>query len=232
MKKLLASTVAALSLLCGTTPAAAQPAQTAPTAATAGGMAADAPAPDVLVRQVTSQVLDTARRDKAIQAGDSRRILALIDQMILPHIDFDRVTASAAGRHWRQATPEQRSRLQAEFRTLLIRTYAGALSKVKDQAVDYKPLRARPGDTEVTVRTEVRTKADPINIDYRLARGGDGHWRIVDVNVVGIWLVENYRNQFAQQISAVGIDGLITELAERNRSNAALTPPTSVAPRI
>lgn len=213
MKKLLAFTAAALALLSGAAPALAQ--------TTAAPAATEAPAPDVLVRQVTSQVLDTARRDKAIQAGDSRRILALIDSMILPHIDFDRMTAAAAGRYWRQATPEQRTRLQAEFKTLLIRTYAGALSQVKDQTVDYKPLRARAGDTEVTVRTEVRTKGEPINIDYRLARGSDGHWKIIDVNVVGVWLVDNYRNEFAQQIAAGGIDGLIAKLAERNRSNAA-----------
>lgn len=213
MKKLLASTAAALALLSGAAPALAQ--------TTAAPAATEAPAPDALVRQVTSQVLDTARRDKAIQAGDSRRILALIDTMILPHIDFDRMTASAAGRYWRQATPEQRARLQSEFKTLLIRTYAGALSQVKDQTVDYKPLRARAGDTEVTVRTEVRTKGEPINIDYRMARGSDGHWKIIDVNVVGVWLVDNYRNEFSQQITASGIDGLIAKLAERNRSNAA-----------
>ncbi|MBI5335981.1 MAG: ABC transporter substrate-binding protein [Burkholderiales bacterium] len=213
MKKLLASTAAALALLSGAAPALAQ--------TTAAPAATEAPAPDALVRQVTSQVLDTARRDKAIQAGDSRRILSLIDTMILPHIDFDRMTASAAGRYWRQATPEQRARLQSEFKTLLIRTYAGALSQVKDQTVDYKPLRARAGDTEVTVRTEVRTKGEPINIDYRMARGSDGHWKIIDVNVVGVWLVDNYRNEFSQQIAAGGIDGLIAKLAERNRSNAA-----------
>lgn len=218
MKKLLASTAAALALLSGAAPALAQ---TAAAPAAPSAAPTEAQAPDVLVRQVTSQVLDTARRDKAIQAGDARRILSLIDTMILPHVDFDRMTASAAGRYWRQATPEQRTRLQSEFKTLLIRTYAGALSQVKDQTVEYKPLRARPGDTEVTVRTAVRTKGEPINIDYRMARGGDGHWKIIDVNVVGVWLVDNYRNEFSQQIAAGGIDGLIARLAERNRSNAA-----------
>jgi len=213
MNKLLLSTVTALALLLGS---AAAPAQTA-----ASAVASEPQAPDVLVRQVTSQVLDTAKRDKAIQAGDTRRILQLIDTMILPHIDFDRMTASAAGRYWRQATPDQRARLQTEFKTLLIRTYAGALSQVRDQTVDYKPLRARPGDTDVVVRTEVRTKGDPIIINYRMLRGDDAHWKIVDVNVAGIWLVDNYRNEFAQQIAAGGIDGLIAKLAERNRANAA-----------
>ena len=213
MNKLLLSTVTALALLLGS---AAAPAQTA-----ASAVASEPQAPDVLVRQVTSQVLDTAKRDKAIQAGDTRRILQLIDTMILPHIDFDRMTASAAGRYWRQATPDQRARLQTEFKTLLIRTYAGALSQVRDQTVDSKPLRARPGDTDVVVRTEVRTKGDPIIINYRMLRGDDAHWKIVDVNVAGIWLVDNYRNEFAQQIAAGGIDGLIAKLAERNRANAA-----------
>ena len=176
-------------------------------------------APDALIREVSQDVIDTARNDKAIQAGNLQRIVALVDTKVLPHVNFQRMTASAVGRYWRQATPEQRQRLQDEFKQLLMRTYAGALSQVKDQQVHMKPMRAAPEDTEVIVRTEVRGQGEPVQVDYRLQKTPAG-WKIYDVNVLGVWLVENYRNTFAQEIGQSGIDGLINKLAERNKAAA------------
>jgi phospholipid transport system substrate-binding protein len=181
-------------------------------------------APDALVKQVSNEVLESARADKSIQAGDVNKVMLLVEQKVMPHVNFQRMTASAVGRYWRQATPDQQKRLQEEFKTLLVRTYSGALAQVRDQTVQLKPLRAAAGDTEVLVRTEIRGKGDPIQLDYRLEKAGDT-WKIYDVNVLGIWLVENYRNTFAQEISAGGIDGLITKLAERNKG--AATPAKS-----
>ena len=149
-----------------------------------------------------------------------QRIVALVDSKILPHVNFRRMTASSVGRYWRQATPEQQQRLQDEFKLLLVRTYAGALTQVKDQTVELKPLRAAPGDKEVIVRTEVRGRGEPIQLDYRLESTPAG-WKIYDVNVLGVWLVENYRSSFAQEINQAGIDGLIARLAERNKTAAA-----------
>jgi phospholipid transport system substrate-binding protein len=183
-------------------------------------LAADASAPDKLVKEMSTEVLDAAKADKSIQSGDPRRILSIVDQKILPHVNFQRMTASAVGRYWRQATPEQQKRLQEEFKTLLVRTYAGALTQVRDQTVELRPMRSKADDTEVVVRTEIRGKGDPVQLDYRLEKAGD-EWRIYDVNVLGVWLVENYRNSFAQEISANGIDGLIAKLAERNKSAGA-----------
>lgn len=176
-------------------------------------------APDALVKRVSNDVLETARADKSIQAGDVNKVMQLVEAKVMPHVNFQRMTSSAVGRYWRQASPEQRKRLQEEFKVLLVRTYSGALAQVREQTVQLKPLRAAPGDAEVLVRTEVRGKGDPIQLDYRLEKAGDG-WKIYDVNVMGIWLVENYRNTFAQEISAGGIDGLIAKLAERNKSSA------------
>jgi phospholipid transport system substrate-binding protein len=139
----------------------------------------------------------------------------------MPHLNFQRMTASAVGPGWRQATPEQQKRLQDEFKTLLVRTYSGALSQVSDQTIVVKPLRAAPDDKEVIVRTEVRGKGEPIQLDYRVekATGDASGWRIYNLNVMGVWLVDNYRSQFAQEINAKGVDGLIASLAERNKSN-------------
>jgi len=176
-------------------------------------------APDALIKEVSTDVLDAVKADKSIQSGDVQKIIALVDQKVMPHVNFQRMTSAAVGRYWRQATPDQQKRLQDEFKILLVRTYSGALSQVKDQTVQLKPMRAGPDDSEVVVRTEVRGKGDPIQLDYRLEKAGDG-WKIYDVNVLGIWLVENYRNSFAQEIGANGIDGLITKLAERNKANA------------
>ena len=138
----------------------------------------------------------------------------------MPHVNFQRMTASAVGRFWRQATPDQQGKLQAEFKTLLVRTYAGALTQVKDQTIGLKPLRAQPTDTEVVVKTEIRGKGDPIQLDYRLEKAG-AEWKIYDVNVLGIWLADQYRNSFAQEIGANGIDGLIKSLADKNAKAAA-----------
>ena len=177
-------------------------------------------APDVLIKRVSSEVLDKIKLDKSVQDGDMTKVIALVDSQIMPNVNFTRMTASAVGRNWRQATPEQQKRLQEEFKTLLIRTYSGALAQVKEQTISMKPLRAAAADTEVVVRTEVLGRGDPIQLDYRLEKSATG-WKIYDINVLGVWLVETYRTQFAQEISAKGIDGLITALAERNKSNAA-----------
>lgn len=177
-------------------------------------------APDAWIKQISGEVIEAVKADKAIQAGDTKRILALVDAKILPGVDFQRMTSSSVGRYWRQATPEQQKRLQEEFKTLLVRTYAGALTQVKDQTVELKPLRSKPEDTEVLVRSEIKGKGEPIQLDYRVEKVADG-WKIYDVNVLGVWLVESYRASFAQEISASGIDGLITKLAEKNKAAAA-----------
>ncbi|MEQ1803870.1 MAG: ABC transporter substrate-binding protein [Burkholderiaceae bacterium] len=174
-------------------------------------------APDVLIREVSTDVIEAVKADKSIQSGEVQKVIALVDAKVMPHVNFQRMTASAVGRYWRQATPEQQKNLQDEFKILLVRTYSGALAQVKDQSVQLKPLRGGADDTEVVVRTEVKGKGDPIQLDYRLEKTVDG-WRIYDVNVLGVWLVENYRNSFAQEISAGGIDGLIAKLAERNKA--------------
>ncbi|MEY8875837.1 MAG: phospholipid-binding protein MlaC [Leptothrix sp. (in: b-proteobacteria)] len=180
----------------------------------------DVVAPDALIKQVSGEVIDSVKADKAIQAGDTRKINALVDAKILPHVNFEHMTALSVGRYWRQATPEQKQRLQDEFKLLLVRTYAGALTQVKDQVLEFKPLRSKPEDTQVIVRSLIKGKGDPIQLDYRLEKLADG-WKIYDVNVLGIWLVENYRASFAQEIGASGIDGLISKLAEKNKASAS-----------
>jgi phospholipid transport system substrate-binding protein len=188
-----------------------------------GAQAQAAQAPEALIKEVSTDVLDAVKADKTIQAGDIRKVIALVDQKVFPYVNFQRMTASAVGRYWKQATPEQQKRLQDEFKLLLIRTYSGALSQVSaEQTVEIKPMRSSSNDAEVVVRTEIRGKGDPIQLDYRLEKDGAG-WKIYDVNVLGVWLVENYRNSFAQEIGANGIDGLIAKLAERNKTAAAGT---------
>jgi phospholipid transport system substrate-binding protein len=176
--------------------------------------------PDALIKEVSSDVLDAVKADNSIRAGDVQKVIALVDSKVMPYVDFQRMTASAVGRYWKQATPEQQKRLQDEFKVLLVRTYSGALAQVKDQTVQLKPMRSSPEDTEVVVRSEVRGKGDPIQLDYRLAKTASG-WKIYDVNVLGVWLVENYRNSFAQEIGTNGVDGLIAKLAERNKAAAS-----------
>ena len=179
-------------------------------------------APDVFIKRLTTELLDIVRADKTILSGDVTKISVLVDQRVMPHVNFQRMTSSAVGPGWRQATPEQQKRLQDEFKTLLVRTYAGAVSQINDQTIVVKPLRAAADDKEVIVRTEVHGKGDPIQLDYRVEKSVDAPsgWRIYNLNVMGVWLVENYRSQFAQEINAKGVDGLIASLAERNKSNA------------
>jgi phospholipid transport system substrate-binding protein len=189
-----------------------------------GGMAQAADeAPDVMVQRLSSEVLDTLRADKSIKAGDIDKIIVLVDRTIMPNVNFRRMTAAAVGPGWRQASPEQQKRLQDEFKTLLVRTYAGALAQVSDQSIHVKPLRASPEDKDVLVRTEVRGRGDPVQLDYRLEKtpGQGAGWKIYNLNVLGAWLVETYRSQFAQEINARGVDGLIDTLSARNKSNAA-----------
>jgi phospholipid transport system substrate-binding protein len=177
-------------------------------------------APDAMMKRLSDEVLSIIRSDKAVQSGDIAHIMQVVDNKIMPNVNFQRMTASAVGPAWRQATPEQRQRLQDEFKLLLVRTYAGALSQISDESVHVKPLRAAPTDTDVIVRSEIRGRGEPIQLDYRLEKTASG-WKIYNLNVLGVWLVETYRSQFAQEINAKGVDGLIASLAERNRANAA-----------
>lgn len=179
-------------------------------------------APDALVRQISVDVIDTARADKAIQAGDVSRILGLVETKVMPFVNFEVVTRSAVGVQWRGATPEQRTRLQTEFKTLLVRVYAGAMSQLGDQTVAVTKTLPVQGSTQVVVQTEVRGKGEPIKLDYRLdkATASETVWKIIDVNVGGLWLVQNYRSQFAQELTKGGIDGLIATLVERNKTAA------------
>ena len=180
-------------------------------------------APDALVQRLSTEVLGAIRADKAIQGGDLDRLVTLVDTKIMPNVDFVRMTASATGPAWRQATAVQRQRLQDEFKTLLVRTYAGALRQVNDQTVELRPLRGSASDKEVVVQTLIRGRGDPVQLDYRLERtpGQGAGWKIFDLNVLGVWLVANYRTQFSEQINQGGIDGLIAALASRNKANAA-----------
>ena len=186
-------------------------AQTAPAQA-----AVPAQTPEAFIQSITNEVMATVKADKAIQSGDLRKITAVVDAKIMPNVNFVRMTAAAVGPAWRRATPDQRQRLQNEFKTLLVHTYAGAASQVKDQVIEYLPSRARPTDTDVIVRTVVKGKGDPIQLNYRLEKAGST-WKVYDVNVLGAWLVQTHQSSFAQEINASGIDGLISKLAERNR---------------
>ena len=181
----------------------------------AGAQAADV-APDAFVKSISNDVLDTAKADKSIQAGDIAKVITLVDQKVMPNVNFEAVTRSAVGPKWREATPEQRTKLMAEFKTLLVRVYAGALSQIKDQTTEITKTLLVPNSTQVVVQSEVKGKGEPIKLDYRLDKAEAG-WKIIDVNVGGIWLVTSYRSQFAQELTAGGIDGLIAKLVERNK---------------
>jgi phospholipid transport system substrate-binding protein len=178
-------------------------------------------APDLLVKRISTDVLDTAKADKDIQAGNKQKVVALVESKILPFVDTEKMTALAAGRFWRTATPAQQQRLAAEFRTLLVFTYSGALSQIKsDDKVEFKPLRADPADTDVEVRSQVTSsRGEPITLNYRLNKGPQG-WKIFDINVLGAWLVETYKGNFSSEITKSGVDGLIAKLAERNKQLA------------
>lgn len=187
--------------------------------------AAEVIAPDVLVKQTADEVIEIIKKDKDIQAGDLRKITALAEDKILPHFDFERMSRMVLGRHWNTASKEQQAQFVAEFRALLIRTYASALAKFRDQTIEYRPLRTQPGDTDVTVRTQVlQAGAPPLPIDYRLIKKENG-WKVYDVAIEGVSLVTNYRGQFSTEVRQSGIEGLIQRLAERNRqlSTAAAT---------
>jgi phospholipid transport system substrate-binding protein len=178
---------------------------------------AKAQAPDVLVQNVTNEVIGIIKQDKEIQAGDSRKTIALIEEKVLPHFDFARMTALAMGANWRKATPEQQKQLVEQFRTLLVRTYSTALTSYRDQVIEFKPLRAQPNDTDVMVRSEVKQSGtQPVSIDYSMARSNDA-WKVYDVVVGGVSLVTTYRETFAAEVRSAGVDGLIRTLADRNR---------------
>jgi phospholipid transport system substrate-binding protein len=179
-------------------------------------------APDAFVKRITTETLDAVRTDKSIKAGDINKIMQLVDTKLMQHVNFRRMTALATGPGWRKATPEQQDRLQEEFKLLLIRTYSGALTQISDQTIEVKPLRGASDEKNLVVQTAVKGKGDPLQLDYRLEKtpGEGAGWKIFDLNVMGIWLVENYRAQFSKEINAGGMDGLIKSLSERNKSNA------------
>jgi len=171
--------------------------------------------PDGLIKIIVADVMSLVKSDPEIQRGNIPRVVELVEKKIVPYTDMRRTTQLVMGKNWSKATPEQQNQLIFEFKNLLIRTYSGALSQLRDQTVQYKPLRSSPSDTDVIVRTVVIGKSDPIPLDYRLEKTNEG-WRVYDINIMGAWLIEAYRNQFANQISQNGIDGLIKFLQERN----------------
>ncbi|HEY0201562.1 MAG TPA: ABC transporter substrate-binding protein [Burkholderiaceae bacterium] len=179
-------------------------------------------APDALIKRLSTDVLDTIKSDKTYRTGDIDKIMVLVNNKIMPNVNFRRMTSGAVGPAWRQATPEQQQRLEDEFKVLLVRTYAGALAQVSDQSIEIKPLRASADDKDLVVRTEITGRGDPVQLDYRLEKtpGVGAGWKIYNLNVLGVWLVDTYRSQFAQEINAHGIDGLVSALAARNKSNA------------
>jgi len=174
-------------------------------------------APDALVRKVTDEVLSVVRQDKDIQNGNSRKVIELVDTKVLPHFNFQRMTALAMGRDWNRATPEQKQRLTEEFRTLLVRTYSNSLTSYRNQTIVYKPLRLQAGETDVLVRTEIlQPGSKPVPLDYALRKEGEA-WKVYDVIVAGISLVTNYRDTFTQEVRANGVDGLVKMLTDRNK---------------
>nr|WP_230427951.1 ABC transporter substrate-binding protein [Undibacterium luofuense] len=178
-------------------------------------------APDQLIKRLSQEILDTAKNDKDIQSGNQKKIYDMVEGKILPFIDFQRMTSLAAGKSWREATPEQQKQLTNEFRTLLIFTYSGAMSQIKDQRVEFKPFRAAADDTDVEVKTSVvQSRGEPIQLNYRLQKSATG-WKIYDINVLGAWLVETYKGSFSAEISKSGIDGLIKTLSDKNKKLAA-----------
>ncbi|HVK51245.1 MAG TPA: ABC transporter substrate-binding protein [Pseudoxanthomonas sp.] len=180
----------------------------------------DAATPDALIKSVVSDVMTAVKADKDIQAGNVPKIIALVDQKIVPYANFQKTTQLVMGRAWSQASPQQQAQITDEFKKLLVRTYAGAISQIRDQTVQYRPFRAAPEDTDVVVRTQVINNGEPIQLDYRLEKTAAG-WKVYDINVLGAWLIEAYRSQFSQMISQQGIDGLLKFLQDRNRQLAA-----------
>ena len=182
-------------------------------------------APDQLIKRLSQEILDIAKADKDIQSGNQKRVFELVEAKVLPYIDFTRMTSLAAGKSWRDANPEQQKQLINEFRTLLVHTYSGAISQIKDQKVEFKPFRGAPEDTEVEVKSQViQARGEPLQLSYRLAKSATG-WKIYDINVLGAWLVETYKGSFAAEVTKSGIDGLLKTLVEKNKKLA--TPSAS-----
>jgi phospholipid transport system substrate-binding protein len=178
-------------------------------------------AADQLVKRLSSEIIEAAKTDKDIQTGNRKKIDDLVETKVLPYINFDRMTSLAVGKNWREASAEQRKQLIAEFRTLLVHTYSGAITQIKDQRVEYKPFRASPEDTEVEVKSLViQTRGEPLQLSYRLEKAGTS-WKIYDINVLGAWLVETYKGSFAAEVSKTGLDGLIKTLVEKNKKLSA-----------
>ena len=174
-------------------------------------------APDTLVKGVTQEVLGVIKQDKDIQAGNQRKTIALVEEKVLPHFNFARMTALAMGPNWRKATPEQQKALIEQFRTLLVRTYSSALSSYRNQVIDFKPLRAAATDADVIVRSEVKQPGgEPVSIDYSMEKTPSG-WKVYDVVVGGVSLVTTYRDTFTNEVRNNGVDGLIKALADKNR---------------
>ena len=176
--------------------------------------------PDALIKMVVTDVMTSVKADPDIQKGNIPKVMELVEKKIVPFTDMRRTTEMAMGPNWKKATPEQQAILTSEFKTLLMRTYSGALSQLRDQTVQFKAFRAAPDDKEVVVKTVVVGRGDPIPLDYRLEKGANG-WKVYDMNIMGAWLVEAYRNQFANQIGQNGIDGLVKFLQDRNKQLAA-----------
>ncbi|HEY6773163.1 MAG TPA: ABC transporter substrate-binding protein [Oxalicibacterium sp.] len=180
-------------------------------------------APDKLIQRVTTEVMAAVRENQDIRRGDQGSIQRLVEQKIVPHLDFERTTSLATGPYWRQATPQQRQQLQDEFRALLMHTYSSALAQVRNQKITYDPLRATPDETDVVVSAHAaNSRGEPVNFGYRLIKRDDG-WKVYDVNVLGVWMIQAYRQSFAEQIRQSGIDGLIKALADKNRALASKT---------
>lgn len=192
-------------------------------AGSASAQAVDQSTPDGLIKTVVSDVMASVKSDPEIQKGNIPRIVDLVEKKIVPYTDMRRTTEMAMGPNWKKATPEQQAQLVSEFKNLLIRTYSGALSQLRDQTIQFKPLRAAPDDKEVVVKTVVIGRGDPVPLDYRLEKTANG-WRVYDMNIMGVWLVEAYRNQFANQISQNGVEGLVKFLQDRNKQLAAAKP--------
>lgn len=187
---------------------------------TASAQAVDTSNPDTMIKTVTQQVLDQIKADKQIQSGNITRITELVNEKILPYTDFTRTTRLVMGRNWNSATPQQQKQIVEQFKMLLIRTYSGALAQVRDQQVQYKPFRASPDDTDVVVRSVVINNGSPIQLDYRLYKTPQG-WKVYDINVLGAWLIQAYQQQFNEQISQHGVDGLLQFLTQRNEQLAS-----------
>ena len=181
---------------------------------------AESLAPDVLVKNTATEVLELVKKDKDIQNGDTKKIVALTEERIVPHFNFERMTQQVLGRNWRKASDEQQGKVVSEFRNLLVRTYSTALSKYRNQTIEFKPLRSQPGDTKVKVKTQIlQSGSQPVKVDYTLEKSGD-EWKVTDVEIEGVSIVTSYRSQFDEAIKQGGVDNLIQQLVDKNRQNS------------